>query len=151
MFKIIFSVSMEDVSDDDLLAYEENEVDNEVNEKIAEISIENQKNDFDKDLDEVKTEKIQKIGLPDFKRKSVKIIEPGVKEVNRKRKGLSLANLLKNKVISATSAKPVDPNSMEGQRELIARRDRDLKTVAKQTCIERFNTVDIHLAHWGVS
>ena len=89
--------------------------------------------------------------LPDLKRKSVKTPEPGVKEVNRKRKGLSLASLLKNKVISASAAKPVDPNSMEGQRELIARRDRDLKTVAKQNCIERFNTVDAHLTHWGVS
>ena len=146
-----------DISDEDLLTSNDEEQ-KEVNAAIAEISIENQQNDFEKDLAEVKGEKLNAISqMPKIRKKPTPIEkdqisanEPIKIDSKRKRKGLNLATLLQNKVKTASAAKPVDPNSMEGQRELIARRERDLKAVAKQTCIERFNTVDAHLAHWGV-
>ena len=45
----------------------------------------------------------------------------------------------------------MDPNSVEGQREIAAKRDRDVKNIAKAECISRFNSIENHLTHWAVS
>ena len=68
-----------------------------------------------------------------------------------KKKGLSLSELLKNNVKNAADSKPIDLNTLEGQREMMNKREREAKALAKTSCIERFNSIEKHLYHWPVS
>ena len=69
----------------------------------------------------------------------------------QKKRGLNLSEILQNKVKSAAVSKPIDLNTLEGQREMINKRDREAKAVAKIECIEKMNTIEKHLYHWPVS
>ena len=100
-------------------------------------------------------DKKQQIIIPSF-RKKIKEEEKTIASQKiapkfPKKKGISLAELLKNNVKQASSAKPMDPNSIEGQREMIAKRDRDMKAKAKSECIEKFTTIENQIVHWNVS
>ena len=64
-----------------------------------------------------------------------------------KKKPFNLASLLKNDTIGPTSIKPVDTETMEGKRDLIAQKDREAKNEAKRNCIDQFSSMDTHLHH----
>ena len=110
--------------------------------------IENQRKDFEKDcaiVTEDTEAKLQEAILPNFQRHRTK---PGTALptpiiATPKRKGFDLASLLQNNVKSATFERPIDPNSLKGQRDLLAKQDRELKFQAKQECLDRFSGVDL--------
>ena len=152
-------------SDDDSL--NDGSFDDESSLGVGKISIESNEMEFEKDSEEVSDEtkalKEANISSPPISRNKI-LPSPnalsfrnkiGVSSPDgkvRKRKGLSLASLLQNNNVKmATSAKPMDPNSLEGQREMMAKRERELKMQAKTECIEKFSPINVHLAHWGVS
>ena len=131
----------------------ENEITNYlINDNAEDDPLEKQKMDFDNDLAEVKDEQAEvprATGtLPRIPRR-ISIAEP--EKAKPKKRVFSLAALLQNNVKSATVEKPIDLNSHEGQRDLIAKKDRELKNRAKEICIDRFSNMDAHLNNWGVS
>jgi hypothetical protein len=115
---------------------------------------ENQENDFAEDFDKVGMETDQtpgKVIMPKFRQKTKSIPEPPNVPNAPKKRGLNLSEILKNKVKSAAVSKPIDLNTLEGQREMINKRDREAKALAKIECIEKMNSIEKHLHHWPVS
>ena len=121
-----------------------------VNESSGNDSIIDQEKDFAKDLDDyMEGTPAPQIVMPNFRRKKITTPEPS--DVSNKKKGLNLSELLKNKVKTAVASKPIDLNTLEGQREMINKREREAKAVAKAECIEKMNHVEKHMYHWPVN
>ena len=67
------------------------------------------------------------------------------------KKGLNLAQIFsKNETISPANQKPIDADTIEGKRDIIAQKDRDAKNEAKKECIDKFSGIDSHLHHFQV-
>ena len=68
-----------------------------------------------------------------------------------KKKAFNLADLLNNNDrISPAMQKPVDTDTMEGKRDLVAQKDREAKNDAKINCIDKFSSMDTHIQHLPV-
>ena len=112
--------------------------------------------DFERDVSEVNAETAHAREIiipPGTIRKRLKstTVEKVEKLVVKKKVPFSLTALLQNNVKCATFEKPIDPNSLEGQRDLLAKRDREQKLLAKNECLDKFSSVDSPLANWAVS
>ena len=67
------------------------------------------------------------------------------------KKSLDLAQLFKSPVIVPVDRAPIDANSYKGKMAILAQRDRDAKTKAKDLCINKISPISAHLEHWQVS
>ena len=143
------------------ISHEENKLldetsEDENKEAVASINAENQNMDFEEDFRKVQ-EEIRDVGsMPKIRHKKKPVTsEPEVSQKfgqsGGKRKGLSLSELLNNNVKTAAMDRPVDLNTIEGQRDIAARRDRELKQKAKAECIEKFNSISQHKIYWPVN
>ena len=69
-----------------------------------------------------------------------------------RKKPFSLASLLaNNSTIRPVSQKPVDAETMEGKRDMVAQKDREAKNEAKRECLDKFANMDTALQHMMVN
>ena len=96
--------------------------------------------------------KTNALTVPSYQNQDISLLKPEyiVKNVSTgpQKKPFSLAALLNKKnTIGPATSKPVDVETIEGKRDLIAQKDREAKNAAKRECIDKFAEIDVILQH----